>query len=416
MGLVCVLLLKRPYSSLVVMMRSNSSSVFLGLFASALSALPLGAAPATNALKPGERARWDMDYGPFLNLTVQMPGETAGSTPKGVAIRVGESKEGTVAFDTDLMRCTGGWTGGFLDFKGVAFNGAHGGNPGPVGEVVFQTSAVPGWSKAGSFADPRALPRGFGASTIPYGPLPADWAKYKGLYRHGEKTVLSYTVGTAAVLEAPGLEGSGEGKVLTRTFNVRSAGAASTLLVAEVSPSAQWQEREGCLVVTEGAEKEDARLVLKVLGAPASAKWVWIAPGRVGLELPAFAGGERWKVGHWRGKERNLSEAFAALGAMNPAQDLAPWTRPGPALWPEVISVKGEVGSEDGPFQLDTVSLPMQNPWNSWLRLGGLDFFQDGRIAFSTLAGDVWVGKGVDDGLQNIQWKRFAAGLHQPLG
>ncbi|MEK0445124.1 MAG: hypothetical protein RLZZ399_445, partial [Verrucomicrobiota bacterium] len=303
-----------------------------------------------------------------------------------------------------------------LAFKGVACNGAHGGNPGPVGEVVFRTSAVPGWSKAGNFADPRALPRGFGASTIPFGPLPAEWAKYKGLYRHGEKTVLSYTVGTAAMLEAPGLEGTGEGKILTRTFNVRSGGAASTLLVAEVSPSAQWQEREGCLVVTEGSEKEEARLVLKVVGAPSSAKWVWIAPGRVGLELPAFAGGERWKVGHWRGKERNLSEAFAALGAMSPAQDLAPWTRPGPALWPEVISVKGEVGSEDGPFQLDTVSLPMQNPWNSWLRLGGLDFFQDGRIAFSTLAGDVWVGKGVDDGLQNIQWKRFAAGLHQPLG
>ena len=167
-------------------MTRHTSRLLSSFFALSLAGFLLPGLPRVEAQnspsKPaGNRAKWDMDYGPFLNLSVQMPGENPGSTPKGLAVRVGEKREGTLVFDTDLLRCTGGWVGGFLDFKGVAFSGSHGGNPGPVGSVVFRTSAVPGWSQAGSFVDPRPLPTGFGASTIPYGPLPAEWAKYKGL-------------------------------------------------------------------------------------------------------------------------------------------------------------------------------------------------------------------------------------------
>jgi hypothetical protein len=224
-----------------------------GLFLGALALWTSAAA----AQKPApERKKWEMDYGPFLNLSVQMPGENPGSTPKGLAVRVGEQLEGTVVFDTDLLRCTGGWTGGFLDFKGVAFSGSHGGNPGPVGSVVFRTSALPGWSRAGSFKDPRALPKGFGASTIPYGPLPAEWAKYKGLHRNGNRVVLEYTVGKAFVLESPGLEGAGEAAVLVRSFHVKNPGEASTVFVAEVPPETRLEERGGGVVsLADGAGK-----------------------------------------------------------------------------------------------------------------------------------------------------------------
>ncbi|MEI6714977.1 MAG: DUF6797 domain-containing protein [Verrucomicrobiota bacterium] len=395
-------------------MRISLSSSSFGMLSAAILATPLLAAePQTRA---DGRPKWDMDYGPFLNLTVQMPGEAAGSTPKGIVIRVGAEKEGTIAFDTDLLRCTGGWTGGFVDFKGVAFSGSHGGNPGPVGNVAFRTSAVPGWSKAGSFADPRPLPKGFGASTIPFGPLPSDWAKYKGLYRHGEQVVLSYTVGNAAILESPSLEGNGEMAVLVRSFNVSSAGAASTVFVAEVPENAVLDEKSGCVVLSDDSSKSDSRLVLKAVGAPAGAKWKWIAPGQVGLELPEFKGGERFKIAHWRGNVGQVDAMVTALRAMNSAGDLTELTKPGRLLWPEIVTTQGSVGTEDGAFQVDKVEIPVKNPWRSWLRIGGMDFFKDGRIAFSTLAGDVWVGSGIDDSLQNIKWKRFAAGLHQPLG
>ena len=359
-----------------------------------------------------ERKKWDMDYGPFLNLSIQMPGENPGSTPKGLAVRVGPQQEATVVYDTDLLRCTGGWTGGFVDFKGVAFSGSHGGNPGPVGSVVFRNAAIPGWSKAGSFADPRALPTGFGAGTVPYGPLPEEWAKYRGLYRHGEKVVVSYSVGGAGVLESPGLEGG----VLTRSFEVQNAGAASALLVTEVSEGAKLEERDGCFVLTDDAAKPESRLVVRALGLPSGARWTWAVPGRLVLELPDFKSGSLFKLSFWKGNVAGVEQGIHALNGVAPAVSLLPWTKAGPALWPQVVSVKGSVGTEDGAFQLDTVALPMDNPWHSWLRLGGLDLFSDGRVAFSTLTGDVWVGSGIDSALQNIRWKRFAAGLHQPLG
>jgi len=382
----------------------------LVLVSSMLSPLQTFAAEAAKKLE--SRKKWEMDYGPFLNLSVQMPGENPGSTPKGIAIRVGDAKEGTLVFDTDLLRCTGGWTGGFVDFKGVAFSGSHGGNPGPVGTVMFRTSAAPGWSKGGSFSDPRPLPTGFGASTVPYGPLPKDWAQYKGLYRHGEKVALSYTVGGAALLEAPSLEGG----VLVRAFDVQSAGAASDMLVAEVSESAPREEKNGFLIISDDPNKPESRLVLSAAGAPAGAKWKAGDSGKILLQLPDFKSGQRFKIGHWKGTVADLEKAMAAMSALAPAVDLTPLTKAGPSLWPQVIETKGQIGTEDGTFQLDTVALPVDNPWHSWLRLGGVDFFKDGRIAFSTFAGDVWIGSGIDEGLQNILWKRFAAGLHQPLG
>ncbi len=55
------------------------------------------------------------------------------------------------------------------------------------------------------FDDPRLQ----GRDGRRYGPLPATWAKYRGLYQHGEKAVLSYTVGTTNVLELPAVTAAG---------------------------------------------------------------------------------------------------------------------------------------------------------------------------------------------------------------
>jgi hypothetical protein len=65
---------------------------------------------------------------------------------------------------------------------------------------------------------------------------------------------------------------------------------------------------------------------------------------------------------------------------------------------------------------VDTIGIPEKNPWHSWLRFGGLDFFSDGRAALCTWSGDVWVASGIYDELDHVEWKRFATGLYQPLG
>ena len=74
-------------------------------------------------------------------------------------------------------------------------------------------------------------------------------------------------------------------------------------------------------------------------------------------------------------------------------------------------------GRDDGPFAVDTLELPENNPWLCQLRLTGFDFLDGGRrAAVCTWDGDVWLVSGIDAPSGEISWKRIASGLFQPLG
>ena len=45
-----------------------------------------------------------------------------------------------------------------------------------------------------------------GRELVSFGPLPKDWAKWRGLYVNGKQVILSYTVGKVGVLELPGFD------------------------------------------------------------------------------------------------------------------------------------------------------------------------------------------------------------------
>ncbi|MBI1247286.1 heme-binding domain-containing protein [bacterium] len=87
-----------------------------------------------------------------------------------------------------------------------------------------------------------------------------------------------------------------------------------------------------------------------------------------------------------------------------------------PTQWPLELVTKGQRGSDERPYAIDTIKLPFDNPYGSLLFIAGHDFLSDGTAVLSTMTGDVWLVSGLDDDLQNVRWKRFAAGLHQPLG
>ncbi|QDU92786.1 DUF6797 domain-containing protein [Lignipirellula cremea] len=91
-------------------------------------------------------------------------------------------------------------------------------------------------------------------------------------------------------------------------------------------------------------------------------------------------------------------------------------TQGGPLRWPERITVTGQRGEPINGYALDTIPTPTENPWNAWLRTSALDFFEDGRAVVTTHGGDVYLVSGIDDGLQQVVWKRFAAGLFEPFG
>ncbi len=114
-------------------------------------------------------------------------------------------------------------------------------------------------------------------------------------------------------------------------------------------------------------------------------------------------------------------QAGAQLGTltidlMKPRRVAALPDGPAAPRWGAPIVTKGALGDDDGPFAVDTVTIPFENPYGSRMRTGAFDFFSDGRAAVSTWNGDVWLVSGIDEDLDRLEWRRFATGLFDPLG
>ena len=90
-----------------------------------------------------------------------------------------------------------------------------------------------------------------------------------------------------------------------------------------------------------------------------------------------------------------------------------PFTKPGPKRWGNPIVTPFVRGHDNGPFAIDTITIPYKNRFNALFFCTGLDFLPDGRLAVCTAHGDVWLVNG-DDSL--CSWQRYATGLYQPLG
>jgi azurin len=89
--------------------------------------------------------------------------------------------------------------------------------------------------------------------------------------------------------------------------------------------------------------------------------------------------------------------------------------KPAAAQWPQWIESKGELGTQT-PFATDRLTIPFENPYGTLFFITAHDFFSDGTAAIATMTGEVWLVKGIDEKLEKLRWKRFATGLHQPLG
>jgi hypothetical protein len=366
------------------------------VLALALLAAPVALAQEETGWAPPDQNSWNvMDYGPFLSHTITAPLPAGNVAVKGIAIRLGAKggPRGAVLFDTELCRMAAGWTGGFLELKGVAFDGTRGVNPSIKGTQLFGTKRAPGWGSPDARIDDTRPRLKLDGAELPYGPLPRDWARYKGLYVHGDQVVLSYTVGTGAgvsVLEVPGVERVGDATVITRTMKVAGHDRELLLRIAEVM----------------GTD-----LSVKLAGVPSSMEAV--IEGRDGalfLRLPARA-------------EPTLLKLFIGLGVKGeppatPSADPETLTKGGPPRWVQTVETKGVLGaSDDAAYVVDTLPVPNNNPYKSWIRFGGFDFFDGGTsAALCTFSGDVWTCAGIDAQLGKLTWRRFASGLFQPLG
>jgi len=170
----------------------------------------------------GREFPYSMDFGPYLMTTFDGRG-LSDYTYKGVVVKL---PQGAVAFDTELLRLSAGWTDGFLFLRGTAYDGAHGPMPRLRGRKVCESRPQPGWARDGDFTDPRSEP---------YGPLPREWGRYRGLYLHGNDVVVSYQIAGMGVLEHYAIEGEGPGRAVARTLNLKPCSQEQWLVVCDAA-------------------------------------------------------------------------------------------------------------------------------------------------------------------------------------
>lgn len=106
---------------------------------------------------------------------------------------------------------------------------------------------------------------------------------------------------------------------------------------------------------------------------------------------------------------------FTRVAGPRSGHPLARLAKGGPAKWPERLPVKGELG-KGRPYAIDTIPVPLKNPWNSPIFPGDLAFLPEGAMLLCSMQGDLWRVDGIDRALQAPVWRKVASGLHQPLG
>ena len=398
--------------------KPHNASQFKDADAIYLTSLPKG---NDRGPEPSTIEAWSaMDYGSSLTHTYEAPGERLNIAYKGTAIRLDPGAGGVtrgsqwMIFDTDTMRVAAAWNATekdpkkqrFVDWRDIQFNGEHGVHPRIVGDIVFANANGPGWAdpRSGSFKDDKRI---VGRDDRIYGPLPKEWAKFRGLYHHGSKVILSYTVGETDVLEMPGRasnEGneaaSDEPPTFLRTFHLGPRTAALELQLAEEFEPEEFQVGIEQVAAPEKSNKPGSDQ-LKLVTTPGSVR-LRIAAGAEPLQFTV------WMRESSDGKTPQLQI---------PTEDLKALTQGGPARWPQIletqIATENDAGNENRAFTADVLTSPDNNPWLAQMRFTGLDFFSDGSMAACTWDGDVWH---VQINETTLKWQRIATGLFQPLG
>ena len=354
------------------------------VFASALFGMAASIAIAGDAPVPQE-------FGNFLSHRYRAPSKEKidwSTTDPAGGLRshfIQLGNKANAGFDTGTLAYCAWWNGGFLDLSRTHHMTSKGQNdPTPIGTVRFTRIDGAGVGTGQELYKDERVSKGL--------PLPRAQARYRGLYLHGERTVLSYEIAGVGVLEMPAYDAAADAFV--RTIRVPTPGAAVCIELFQAAGSGAVSGD----TVTAGDRR--ARLI----GSGASLAW---KDGKALLLIPQGTAPVQVTVALGQGASKEGSvQAFAT--------DLSTLTTGGPGGRWKPLTSSGVVAADDAAYVMDTFTFPA-NPWGTGWRLGAIDFMPDGRIAVATITGDVWI-VAFDKDLKNLTWTRFATGLYEPLG
>lgn len=264
--------------------------------------------------------------------------------------------EAVICYDAHRLSISGIWQGKAVDTAKTHHTSYKGGRClTPGSKPVYENIDVIGWA----VGEPKVSES-------------RDHFRYRGLYLHEEQVVLSYRVGEREVLESP--SATEDGKTIIRTF--------------KVGPG---QEELYCLIAGKGMKVHRAGMVKDEQGS----HW---------LKIPVSDRSKTYVV------------VLGEKGIKAEAADLGKLIKGGPRRWPLTVQTTVAPGENQDGYAFDELIVPLANPYGCWMRTTAFDFFSDGRIAVSTLSGDVWIVSWSKENPNALTWSRFAAGLYEPLG
>jgi hypothetical protein len=307
-----------------------------------------------------------------IGVGKQKDGSIDSTGLKGLAIRLGDDGKKGIAFDLDLCRPIGAWSGKFTTEMNLMSRGDY---PTAIGETIFVTGEFAGYILG---ADASALTprRGFG-------PLPVGQARFKGFHNAGRSVVVRWELAGVAIDEAAEVVTANEVQFVVRTLEVAPSAKGVTIMLGKSTDAAR--------IVTMGASKVDqldGHAVARIDGSK-DITTVRIAYLPLGVPLP---------------------QSFDT----DAPSKLLKVTK---TLWPEIVETAGRLSEKVGePYVVDDVGLPVTNPWKAPMFTSAFDFLSDGRAVISTFHGDVFIATGIDEKLEKVTWRRFASGLYHALG
>jgi cytochrome c5 len=298
-------------------------------------------------------------------------------------------------------------------------------------------------------------------------PLPKKWLDFHGHYLYNNHVILSYSIIGRKILEMPSAVLLYGNPVIQHTLKIEPGDSWRKLEL--ISPSDSQVDKHGVLSITdidsdEGLQSHDwsnpeQSLIITAFGETDTVKsfvaagiqgdtegmrWDMNQRRQLSLYIPPSDRSQTIRLHRYGGDEISQLHHFAEYLSdeqQRSLPDLETYLNGGDETWNEWVVTQGvpDVGRprydpihygeqnpaapeylvtipDNYPYVVDRITLPFDNPWGSWIRPTGFDFFEDGRMVMSTYAGDVWLADGIDQSLNQIRWKRIATGLYDPFG
>ena len=253
------------------------------------------------------------------------------------------------------------------------------------------------------------------------------WGKaeyhFNGHYRYDGDAVLSYQIDGDDVLETFRVEDASEnGTVLIQSFYFPRSAPKQSYSVAELTSNASMSQFEELTLVVSDTSPDQSTLIAIDLEADGDSVQADDSTGTVSIRFGQREQASVANVVYWSGEKQQVEAVrkhiiasrkhFAESARQIPSM-LSGSTKP---QWPLVLEGHGEVAEVSAPYVIDTLPIPLVNPYRAPMFLSGITFDEDGVAYVTTLFGEVWKVSGIDRDLKHVKWKRMIAGLNSTLG